>query len=100
MGGGGHMLSANKSLKENRALLKKRRGKRFKEELRESKRGIELEFKQVAETELQLIKERIREKAERDHRSSMRLLGIVAFILIAIAAWITLLSYGMERLNF
>ena len=54
----------------------------------------------MAEEELRAIKADIQERADREQRSSLRLLAILVFILLLVAGWIALLSYGMERLNF
>lgn len=100
MGGEGSMISAIKTLKMNRALLKKRKIKNLSDIHSETDTVTELEFKHVAEEELRAIKADIQERADREQRSSLRLLAILVFILLLIAGWIAVLSYGMERLNF
>ncbi|TMM57494.1 hypothetical protein FEE95_13510 [Maribacter algarum] len=65
MSSAGTIAAAITSLKENRALLKKRKLKDLKTLLYETSGKTELEFKQVSAEELFRIKMEIRTKAKR-----------------------------------
>ncbi len=65
MGGEGSMLSAIKTLKQNRALLKKRKLRELKDVLYAESGKTELEFTQISPKELDALKFQIREKAKK-----------------------------------
>ena len=66
MGGEGSMSNAIVSLKENRALLKKRKFMDIRMFIYETSGKTELEFKKISAEELNLIKVAIRKKAKNE----------------------------------
>ncbi len=68
MGGEGSMAYAIKSLKQNRALLKKRKFKDIKDLLRYETENTQVNFKKVSPTELFKIKQKIRKEAKQQKR--------------------------------
>ena len=89
MGGEGSMMHAIKSLKENRALLKRRKIRELKDVLAENqKTGIDLEFKQVSPSELLRIKRNIRRKARERRQREMQYYALACLLIALIAFWI------------
>lgn len=79
MAGEGHMLHAIKSLKANRALLKKHRSKNKNSLTSDSVTRVE--FKKVSDEQLKLVKKDIREKAKKAQIISMVQFGCILLIL-------------------
>ncbi len=84
MAGEGSMLHAIKSLKQNRALLKKRRAK--KQEISYGSDVTMVEFKEVSPEELERVKKKIRTEASQSKRHDI-LIFIVALIVVALAGY-------------
>ncbi len=80
MGGEGSMASAIQTLRQNRALLKKRKFKNIKDLLYESSGKTELEFKQVSKEELFRIKQKIRKQQKQIAQIELGIL-IASFVL-------------------
>jgi len=89
MGGEGSMASAILSLKQNRALLKRRNIRELKDLLYEKSGKTELEFKKVSPKELALIKEKIRKQARKAARHEI----IIYFISFALMLLVLLGVY-------
>ena len=80
MGGEGSMASAIQTLKQNRALLKKRKFKDIRKLVYESSGKTELEFKTISNKELFNIKQAIRKKQKRNAKIQIGIY-IIAFTL-------------------
>lgn len=83
MGGEGSMASAIVSLKQNRALLKKRNIRNLKDLLYQKSGKTELEFKKVSAIELARIKDEIRKEARINARNEI-ILYLVSLVLVAL----------------
>ncbi len=84
MGGGGFAQHATTVMKNNRALLKKRKIKDMRQLLYEQSGKTELEFKQVSPMELARIKTEIRKKAKKSAQRDLIIticctLGVLGF---------------------
>jgi hypothetical protein len=84
MGGEGCMASANHSLKQNRALLRKRKYREVKNLYLKSSGKTELEFKKISPEQLAIIKRKIRIR----HKERVRNEIIVSIILIILTCGI------------
>lgn len=84
MGGEGSMASAILSLKQNRALLKKRKIKDIKELLYETSGKTELEFRKVSAIEMARIKAEIRKQAKKDRRVEFITYGVSALLVFVL----------------
>ena len=94
MGGEGSMASAILSLKQNRALLKKRNIRELKGLLYEKSGKTELEFKKVSSVELAKIKEDIRKEAKINARNNV-IFYLVSFTLaVGILLYLTNLFFS------
>lgn len=80
MGGAGHMLHAIKTLKQNRAMLKKRRSSRENDLHAYSTTETKVNFKKVSPEELQRIKGEIRRKANKVKRRDFIITIIIVLI--------------------
>lgn len=89
MGGEGSMLHALKSLKNNRALLKKRKSRSQNELLLDATGKTKVEFKEVEPEELERIKSEIRKEAR---KSKIRELIICILVFGIILTWLFWLS--------
>ncbi|GAB5475621.1 MAG: hypothetical protein Mars2KO_37200 [Maribacter sp.] len=78
----GFGFGATSVMRENRALLKKRKFKDIKELLLETSGKTEVEFKQTSATELAQIKSEIRRKAHRKAEREIMIYGLYAIILL------------------
>lgn len=94
MGGEGSMASAILSLKQNRALLKKRNIRELKDLLREKSGKTELEFKKVSTAELAKMKEKIRKEAKKNAQKEIILFLILFAITAAIVVYLIDLAYS------
>ncbi|MGB5556106.1 MAG: hypothetical protein WBM83_15730 [Flavobacteriaceae bacterium] len=83
MGGEGSMAYAIKSLKMNRALLKKRKIKDLKQVLRETSGKTELEFKAISAAELKAVKSKIRAQHKKELRRDF-FVGCFALLLTCV----------------
>ncbi len=83
MGGEGSMAYAIKSLKQNRALLKKRKFKDIKDLLRYETESTQVHFKKVRLTELFKIKQKIRKEAKQQKRMLAFIYAISVLLSIA-----------------
>ncbi|WP_411029630.1 hypothetical protein [Spongiimicrobium sp. 3-5] len=81
MGGEGSMASAILSLKQNRALLRKRSFKEVRDLYLQGSEKTKIDFKKVSPEELALIKQRIR----RQHRKSVKQDIIITLVSIALS---------------
>lgn len=91
MGGEGSMSAANQSLKQNRALLKRRSFKDIRNLYLQSSGKTKLEFKKVSSEELTLIKDRIRKQHKKKVKQEMIILGfsiVVTFIFFYFINWL------------
>lgn len=93
MGGEGSMSSAILSLKQNRALLKKRNVRELKNLLREKSGKTKLEFKKVTAEELEKIKNEIRKEA-RIHARNQIILYLVSFFCTIIIIYLIYLLFS------
>jgi len=93
MGGEGSMSYAINSLKQNRALLRKRNIKELRDLLLENSGKTELAFKEISPEELAKIKDKIRAQAKKDARQNL-LISIGCFI-----ATLTILYFTYQWLN-
>jgi len=93
MGGEGSMASAILSLKQNRALLKKRSLRDIKSLLQERSGKTELEFKTIPPEALALIKAQIRREAKKELRREI-LRYLISFLIL----W--MLGYVLYRFLF
>jgi hypothetical protein len=84
MGGEGSMASAILSLKQNRALLKKRKIKDIKQLLYENSGKTQLEFKQVTSEELEVIKTKIREDAKSRIKKEIIVSLVLTIVILAL----------------
>ena len=77
-------LWANLILKVNRAQLKKRKIRKFKDMLSEASYGSEAKFKKISPDELKKIKSQIRKEASEEYRNEIirYLFALIATILI------------------
>ena len=77
-------LWANLILKVNRAQLKKRKIRKFKDMLGGASYGSEAEFKKISPDELKNIKSQIRKEASEEYRNEIirYLFALIATILI------------------
>ncbi|MGC1515312.1 MAG: hypothetical protein WA810_07020 [Maribacter sp.] len=87
MAGEGYMAHAILTLKQNRALLKKRNLKDFRTLLYEQAGKTELEFKEVSTLELHLIKSEIRRKAKKAFRIEI-LIYLISILLSLIFVYL------------
>lgn len=86
MGGEGSMLHAIKSLKQNRALLKKRRSKNANDYIGD---GVtKVEFKKVNAAELKAIKSAIRAEARKTRNREILLAVAVAAAMGLFVIWL------------
>ncbi len=88
MGGEGSMASAILSLKQNRALVKKRKVKDLKALLYEESGKTELEFKKVSPEKLAQIKTEIRRKAKEDKLKEALFYLISTIIVLSGLYWL------------
>ncbi len=91
MGGEGSMASAILSLKQNRALLKKRPIRELKDLIYQKSGKSELEFKKISPQELEKIKDEIRKEAQVHARNQVILYVLSAILTGAIIYLIYLL---------
>ncbi|NHF61349.1 hypothetical protein FK220_018490 [Flavobacteriaceae bacterium TP-CH-4] len=94
MGGEGSMASAILSLKQNRALLKKRSIRELKDVLREKSGKTELEFKKVDAKDLARLKKEIRKEARTNARNELFFYAISFFGVGILFYLIYLLFFG------
>lgn len=95
MGGEGAMASATQSLKQNRALIKKRNIRELKDLLYEKSGKTELEFKKVDAQELEKIKIAIRKEAEASARKQAIAYAISFIVSGGIAFYLSYLVFGV-----
>ena len=81
------MLSAIVSLRNNRAILKKRKIRELKDILYEVSGKTEVEFKKLSHAEFEVIKNQIREQAKKDVRWEI-FSYILAIVLTALIIWL------------
>ncbi len=93
MGGEGSMASAILSLKQNRALLKKRNVRGLKELLYEKSGKTELEFKKISTQELARIKNEIRQEARANARKEI-LVYLISFVLVGVIIYLLYLLFS------
>ncbi|EAR15099.1 hypothetical protein [Robiginitalea biformata] len=86
MGGEGSMLSAIVSLKNNRAILKKRKIRELKDILYEVSGKTEVEFKKLSHAEFEILKSQIRKQAKKDAQWEI-LAYILAFFFTGLIVW-------------
>lgn len=94
MGGEGSMASAILSLKQNRALLKKRSVRELKDLLYEKSGKTEVEFKKVTPEELVRIKEEIRKDTRVNIRNEIIIYTISFVAVLVLFFLIYLLFFG------
>ncbi|WP_273567059.1 hypothetical protein [Maribacter halichondriae] len=92
MGGEGSMASAIVSLRQNRALLKRRNIKELKDLFYEQSGKTELEFKKASPEELAIIKNKIRKRA-RKAASHEILLYLISFICLGSLVYLVYLFF-------
>ncbi len=80
MGGEGSMSSAILTLRQNRAMLKKRNIRELRDLYYETSGKTELEFKEISKLELFRIKKEIRKRARQDARRTA-LIYVLSFVL-------------------
>lgn len=83
MGGEGSMSYANQSLKQNRALLKRRCFKDIRNLYLRNSGKTKIEFKKVSSEELALIKERIRKQYRKKAQREIIVLIFSVFFTLA-----------------
>ena len=88
MGGEGSMLHAIKSLKNNRALVKKRKSRSHNDLLLEGTSKTKIEFKKVSADELERIKAEIRLESRKAKLKELVIFLIVVALMIALVIWI------------
>lgn len=93
MGGEGSMASAILSLKQNRALLKKRNVRELKDLLYEKSGKTELEFKNVSSKEMAQIKEEIRKEARITARKEV-LIYLISLVTVAAIIYLIYLLFS------
>ena len=97
MSWGGFAQYANQMMRANREQLKKRKS-RNREILDELHEGTvvnaPLEFKEVSAEELYLIKEQIRERAQKSQNRDMLLYAIFSIIVLVIVVRIMLATFS------
>jgi hypothetical protein len=86
MGGEGSMLHAIKTLKQNRALLKKRRSKNANDLIGDGQTKVE--FKTVSPEEMAIIKESIRAEARKKRKKDIILAVVVLVALGILVLWL------------
>ncbi|MDG1570692.1 hypothetical protein OZ410_00055 [Robiginitalea sp. M366] len=86
MGGEGSMLHAIKSMKQNRALLKKRRKGNRSDYIGDG--ATPLSFKEVSPEELARIKAGIRSRAARERRREWLLWGVLVVLTTLGLLWL------------
>jgi hypothetical protein len=84
----GTIAHAISSLRQNRAMLKKRKLKDIKELLYELSGKTELEFKQVSAEEMAIIKADIRKKAKKAYELEIITYFICTFIVLSFFYWL------------
>ncbi len=84
MPGEGSMSTANVSLKNNRALAKKRKYKKAKRLLLSESQKANIEFKKVDPEQLHVIKEQIRANAKNKARKNTIINVVLALLIIAL----------------
>ncbi|NJB69718.1 hypothetical protein GGR42_000180 [Saonia flava] len=94
MGGEGSMSHAITSLRENRALLRKRRTfKEIREYYANLSGKTRLDFKNVSPEELLIIRNKIIEKAKKDKKKEILIsivaLGLVSLFIYLVYWWFT-----------
>ncbi|MFD2824467.1 hypothetical protein ACFS5M_12365 [Lacinutrix iliipiscaria] len=87
MGGEGSMASANVSLKNNRALKRRRKFRKAKDLMISKSGKTKLEFIEVSHIELERIKEEIRINARKKNRLNIFLL-ILTIIIVPISIYL------------
>ena len=94
MGGEGSMSNAVVSLKENRALLKKRKFKDIRMFIYESSGKTELEFKKISAEELNVIKIAIRKKAKNEliKEFAIYAISLIASILLIYVIYLFIIN--------
>lgn len=80
MSSAGTIASAIQSLKENRALLKRRKLKNIRDLVFATSGKTELEFKEISPKEMELIKSKIRKDAKR----AAKVEAVIYFVSITI----------------
>ena len=80
MGGEGSMSSAIITLRQNRAMLKRRNIRELKDLYLKTSGKTELEFKEISPLELFRIKKEIRRRARQDARRTI-LIYVLSFVL-------------------
>ncbi len=80
------MLSAIVSLKNNRAILKKRKIRELKDILYEVSGKTEVEFKKLSHAEFEILKSQIRKQAKKDAQWEI-LAYILAFFFTGLIVW-------------
>ncbi|MFS4492025.1 hypothetical protein [Maribacter sp. 2308TA10-17] len=88
MSSAGTIAAAITSLRENRALLKKRKFKDLKTLLYETSEKTELEFKEVSAQELFRIKMEIRRKAKRAARIETAIYIVCTILTLSFFYWL------------
>ena len=97
MSWGGFAQYANQMMRANREQLKKRksRNREILDELHEGTAvNTPLEFKEVSAEELYLIKEEIRERAQKSQNRDMLLYAIFSIIVLVIVVRIMLATFS------
>ena len=89
MGGEGSMLHAIKSLKNNRALVKKRKSRSHSDLLLDGNSKTQVEFKKVSPQELERIKDEIRKEARRGRLKELVICILVFGIILGWIFWLT-----------
>lgn len=93
MGGEGSMASAILTLKQNRALLKKRNVRELKHLLYQKSGKTELEFKKVSSQELAKIKGEIRKEARVNARIEI-IIYLISFVLVGVIFYLIYLLFS------
>jgi Flp pilus assembly protein TadB len=89
MGGEGSMLSAIVSLKNNRAILKKRKIRELKDILYEVSGKTEVEFKKISHAEFEVLKSQIRKQARKNAQWEL-FSYVLAFVFVGLFVWLVI----------